>query len=145
MKEGYILNPVTGRYIKIGGPTAKKLEATKKIEREGTMYHGGCPEHYVWNPLTGRCNKDSSYVPEENFIGPCPENYTINPKTGRCNKEKAKPSPRHSTGPSGRQLSDYNMFVSRYSRVIKEENPNLKQTEIMKLVAKEWNRMKDTS
>jgi outer membrane biosynthesis protein TonB len=50
-REGYIVNPKTGRYIKIDGPTAKKLFKSGEIPRPAK----DCPPGKVHNPKTGRC------------------------------------------------------------------------------------------
>jgi outer membrane biosynthesis protein TonB len=50
-REGYIVNPKTGRYIKMDGPTAKKLFKSGEIPRPAK----DCPPGKVHNPKTGRC------------------------------------------------------------------------------------------
>ncbi|DAC81756.1 TPA_asm: S1H [Trichoplax MELD virus] len=69
LKEGYEINPTTGRQIKINGPTYRKIHNTAK-------------EGYVINPKTGRQIKinGSTYRKIHNKSK---EGYVINPKTGR--------------------------------------------------------------
>ena len=41
-----------------------------------------------------------------------------------------------------KKLSSYNKFLKKMNAQIKAENPTMKQAQIMKLVAKEWNAQK---
>jgi hypothetical protein len=70
--EGKILNPSTGRCIKI-----KTVKDVKKKE---------CPEGKVLNPLTGRCIKIKTVKDDKKKE--CPEGKILNPLTGRCIKIK---------------------------------------------------------
>ena len=61
---------------------------------------------------------------------------TINSATLSLPK-KSKSKSKKSKGPS-----PYNKFVKKMSPVLRNKNPGLKQPQIMKLIAKEWNKQK---
>ena len=42
---------------------------------------------------------------------------------------------------SGKKLQPYNMFVKEQSEIIKNKNPKLKQTEILKIIAYLWHKL----
>lgn len=118
----YIINPKTGRKIKADGKVAKSL-----LFDTQNSYQGPCPDHYVMNPITGRCNKDKGYFPDE-YQGVCPEFYVFNSKTGRCIKEKKSPG----------KMTNYNMFVKQIMPEIKAQYPNLTPQQRMKVIGQRW-------
>ena len=52
-------------------------------------------------------------------------------------KQTQKSKPKSKKGPS-----PYNKFVKKMSPIIRKQNPKLSQPDIMKLIAKEWNKQK---
>lgn len=135
--EGYVLNSQTGRCVKIGGATHKKLLK----EQEGIRYSGVCPEYYVLNPLTGKCIQSEDLMHQKKvqrseqrkefpYSGVCPETYVWNPSTGRCNKQK-QPS-------AGRGKSEYNMFVSKALQQLKAQYPDAAPKDRLSMAAKMW-------
>ena len=55
-------------------------------------------------------------------------------KSAKSHKSKKS---KKSKGPS-----PYNKFVKKMSPILRSKNPDLKQPQIMKLIAKEWNKQK---
>ncbi|PNP45970.1 hypothetical protein THARTR1_10843 [Trichoderma harzianum] len=69
---------------------------------------------------------------------------SIDPKRHRCGAckaslEQTKPTPRQT--PTG-QLSGYQLFVKEQMKVVKSENPNNPQKEIMGIIAERWTKVK---
>ncbi|KAL7905751.1 SprT-like family domain-containing protein [Trichoderma velutinum] len=69
---------------------------------------------------------------------------SIDPKRHRCGAckaslEQTKPTPRQT--PTG-QLSEYQLFVKEQMKIVKSENPNCPQKEIMGIIAERWAKMK---
>ncbi|OPB36966.1 hypothetical protein A0O28_0060460 [Trichoderma guizhouense] len=69
---------------------------------------------------------------------------SIDPKRHRCGAckaslEQTKPTPRQT--PTG-QLSEYQLFVKEQMKVVKSENPNSAQKEIMGIIAERWTKVK---
>ncbi|KAL7958407.1 SprT-like family domain-containing protein [Trichoderma compactum] len=69
---------------------------------------------------------------------------SIDPKRHRCGAckasiEQTKPTPRQT--PTG-QLSEYQLFVKEQMKVVKSENPNCLQKEIMGIIAERWTKVK---
>ncbi|KAK4068485.1 uncharacterized protein Triagg1_7424 [Trichoderma aggressivum f. europaeum] len=69
---------------------------------------------------------------------------SIDPKRHRCGAckaslEQTKPIPRQT--PTG-QLSEYQLFVKEQMKVVKTENPNSPQKEIMGIIAERWTKVK---
>jgi hypothetical protein len=79
--EGKVLNPLTGRCIKIKKTDKKDDKKTDKKKKE-------CPEGKVLNPLTGRCIKIKKTDKDSNKKKECPEGKVLNHLTGRCIKKK---------------------------------------------------------
>ncbi|KAK1251373.1 hypothetical protein MKX07_006852 [Trichoderma sp. CBMAI-0711] len=70
---------------------------------------------------------------------------SIDPKRHRCGAckaslEQTKPTPRQT--PSMGQLSGYQLFVKEQMKVVKKENPNIPQREIMGIIAEKWAKAK---
>ena len=100
--EGKVLNPLTGRCIKIktNKKTDKKDDKTvKKDVKKTDKKKKECPEGKVLNPLTGRCIKIKAVKKDDKTVKKdvkktdkkkkeCPEGKVLNPLTGRCIKIK---------------------------------------------------------
>lgn len=62
-RSGYVINPKTGKEIKIGGPTFKKFSRVKQqqlireAEQAGFQAKQKCPPEEVWREKTQRCIK----------------------------------------------------------------------------------------
>lgn len=70
---------------------------------------------------------------------------SIDPKRHRCGAckallEQTKPTPRQT--PTTGQLSGYQLFVKEQMKVVKSENPNSPQKEIMRIIADKWAKVK---
>ena len=63
--------------------------------------------------------------------------YDTNSVTLSLPKKSKSKSKSKSKGPS-----PYNKFVKKMSPILRSKNPGLKQPQIMKLIAKEWNKKK---
>uniref|UniRef100_A0A6C0CEU9 Uncharacterized protein n=1 Tax=viral metagenome TaxID=1070528 RepID=A0A6C0CEU9_9ZZZZ len=80
--DGKVLNPLTGRCIKIKSVVKNDDKKTDKKPKE-------CPDGKVLNPLTGRCIKIKTVVKKDDKKPKeCPEGKVLNPLTGRCIKIK---------------------------------------------------------
>ena len=72
---------------------------------------------------------------------------SINPLKHRCGKckgdlKQTKPVPRAKAG-SGKEPSEWQIFVKEQMKVVKQENPSIKQQDVMKLVAEKWARRRE--
>ncbi|KAL6851983.1 SprT-like family domain-containing protein [Trichoderma novae-zelandiae] len=71
---------------------------------------------------------------------------SIDPTRHRCGAckavlEQTKPTPRQ-TPSTGQQLSGYQLFVKEQMKIVRSENPNSPQKEIMSIVAEKWAKAK---
>lgn len=113
-KTGYEINPNTGRCIKIGGPTWKKL------------YPNGKP--------SGKPVKDV----EEKKEKKCKKGYEVNPDTGRCIKVGGPTWKKlHSKGKSSPKRKSAKRKSSPKRRVSKKKSPQPKTTSLKTIIEEE--------
>ncbi|GFP55135.1 HMG box-containing protein C19G7.04 [Trichoderma asperellum] len=71
---------------------------------------------------------------------------SIDPKRHRCGSckallEQTKPAPRQ--GSTAGKLSDYQLFVKEQMKIVRTENPDSQQKDVMKIIADKWAKSKN--